>query len=1042
MSRHFASKRHAQFTLIALAALIFFAGVASGAGPEASFTSTEIEKICESRNLTPAQCKEVKKEVEKRGGTLTEEDVEEICRSKNLSREKCEALKTEYRRYVRSFTEEDAEKICEEKGLSRRECEELKAKIAEESGGVRPPEPDELEKVCQENDLSKTECRDLKREVSKKEILTEEDVERIEDRYRIGGLVREGHGAGFYPEEEGEVESLFTRYLRDEDSVEVSGELKPFGYEFFEEKDKTAGSALPVPSDYVVGPGDKVEVFLWGRMNERHTLEVARDGTVHFPNIGTLEVAGMSFSEMKGFLKTRADKIIGTQISVTMGELRSVQVFVLGELKNPGAYTLKAMTTITGALTAAGGPTGIGSMRDIKLKRADRVVSVLDLYELFLEGDNSADLRLKSGDVVFVPTTGPLVGITGGVKRPGVYELKDESTLSEAVKLAGGLLPSAYAGRVQVKRIEENSARVVVDLDAEEALERKNPSGFILRDADLVRVFSVQDDQANTVTLKGNVKRPGVYELKPGMKLSDLISSAEDLKNETYLDYGVVKRTTRPEGEVSLISFNPGKVLNGSSAEDIELADGDEVFVFSRWLFEDRKTVTIEGEVRKPGEYDLEEDMTVRDLVLKAGKLTNEAYLGRADLYRTDPVTNRVSLMSLNLASALRGEQGEDLPLTVFDRVVVHSVEDINPRRFVTVKGEVTRPGEYPWAENMTVSDLVFAAGSLLDSAYLPEAEVTRRATTDGEDSELVFRTVDLEKALAGHQGHDINLKPDDRLFVKRVPNWGAERVITLEGEVRFPGDYTLKKGERMSSVLRRAGGYTDKAYLKGAVFTRESVRKIQQEKLDQAVERLERQVLFRSTMDIEEAVSSETARQHESALEQKKILIDKMKEAEARGRMVVRLAPIEKLEGGPFDILLKDGDTLHIPERPSTVNVSGAVVNPTSFVYDPGVSIAEYVELAGGVSESANRKGIYVIKVDGSTLSPDMLRGGFKRIAWNGDANRWELGTGLYSGLEPGDTVVVPEKVDKIAWMREIKDITQILYQIAVTAGVIIVAF
>ncbi|MDO8426119.1 MAG: SLBB domain-containing protein [Deltaproteobacteria bacterium] len=1024
------------------------------------------------------------------------------------------------------------DELCREKNLTSEQCQSLMEKIMISEFQGRP---DELLKNAPELKYLKPD------ELMKGKELIKKRRPKDEEREKEGSDAWKKTDIDELLEEE---PSLFDRYLADTPANEVELKLKPFGYNLFARPDLRPNQDLPVASDYIIGPGDELGIHLWGRLTGQYSLTVSREGAIHFPNIGPLTVAGMTFEEMKKFLKRQSSNIIGTDINITMGRLRSIQVFVLGEVKKPGAYTLNGMSTVTNALMAGGGPANIGTLRRVELKRSNRTISVLDFYDLLLRGDKSKDLRLQSGDVVFVPTVGPLVGIAGNVKRPAIYELKDSTDLDGALDLAGGIIPTAYAQQIQIERVEGNSRRTVADINAA----GEGPSkSFMLQDADLVKVFSIFDKDSNAVFLYGNVKRPGKFELKKGMRIKDIIKDENDLLKETYFEYGLVKRLVPPSMEVKLIPFNLGRVLfNGSEDDNIELAYRDTVYIFPKRLFEDKKTVRIEGEVRcayqgvekkasdeckekggqgcaaasereeaakaeqEPGtkagtkqdikkevqaslekpasanarqeakkaskegpeepkkenereekgepkkeakpekgtggaegwgwcEFELERGLSVKDLVLRAGGLTKDASLEDFELYRTDPATKEIALHKLNLKKAMEGDRDENAYLNDLDRVVIHSIWEKAPKQYLTIKGEVTKPGQFPYAANMRVSDLLFAAGNLLESAY-SEAELASHSVIDGELSLVSYKTIDLRRAIAGLDSDNLKLKPYDSLFIKKIPDWRQERFVAVAGEVRFPGRYIIKKGEKISSLIERAGGFTDKSYLKGAVFRRESVRQLQQRNLDEAINRLERMMLSQSSINIEKSVTPEAAKQQEMAMEQKKALIAKMREVKPKGRIVVSLAPAERLRNSPYDILLEDGDSLEVPERSSVVSVSGSIVNPTSFVYDPDVSISSYISKSGGATELADKDGTYVIKADGSSLSPDALNS-WGNIDWNEHTKSWEIGS--YSAkLEPGDTIVVPEQIERVAWLREIKDVTQILYQIAVTAGVIIVAF
>ncbi len=827
--------------------------------------------------------------------------------------------------------------------------------------------------------------------------------------------------------------SLFDRYIKNS-PLEVS-RLKPFGYDLFNGILLGQPRDLPVASDYAVGPGDEINIFLWGRVNAHYRLVVNRDGTILFPGVGALTVSGMTFKDMKRFLTNEARKIVGAEVNITMGRLRSFQVFVLGEVEKPGAYTLSAMSTLTNALMAAGGPTSIGSLRKVELKRDDATVATMDFYNLLLNGDRSKDLRLQNGDLVFVPTIGPIVGVAGNVKRPAVYELAGETDLSAVLRLAGGIIPTAYTQQIQVERAENNEKRIVLDINAKEP---GAASSFKLHDGDLVKVASIIDGDTNAVYLHGNVKRPGKYELKKGMRLGDIIKDESALKKESYLKYGLIKRLVPPAYTVKLIPFSLKAVFaDASSAENITLKPLDVIYVFSRWFFRDRPTVTINGYVRKGGRFRLEDNMTVKDLVLLAGSLRSDASRGEFELYRTDPDTAKVTLIKLDLGKAMAGDSANDIKLRDRDRVVIHSIRDTSPWRSITVTGQVNRPGTYEYAENMTVRDLVFAAGGLRESAYVDDAELSSSVIKPGQSFAIKYEKINLGKAMAGDPADNLRLNPYDTLFVKKIPDWRAENYVVISGEVVFPGRYVVRKGDTLSSLVDRAGGVTSKSYVKGAVFTRESVRALQQKNIDEAVNRLEKTTLSAAASNIQSSLTPEDAKQQAAALEQKKELIAKMKAAKAKGRISINLAEAMKQRGSSFDVRLENGDKLVIPERPSDVQVMGSVYNQTAFVYDPNASISSYIKKAGGFTGDADEDEIFILKEDGTAVGRRDYGSWAPR--WDSAEHRWVSGGFMSSDLDPGDTIVVPERLEKIAWLREIKDFTQILYQIAVTAGVAI---
>jgi polysaccharide export outer membrane protein len=942
--------------------------------------------------------------------------------------------------------------------------------------------------------------------------------------------------------------SLFDRNRTLGGYQDISLDLQPFGYDFFREaavRVFTERRDIPVPMKYLVGPGDEVRILLWGRMNEKYNLVVDRDGKITVPVVGPITVAGMTFEEMSKKIIDQAGQITGTNVDVSMGSLRTVPIFVLGDVKRPGTYTIGSLATITDALLLAGGPTEIGSMRRIELKRKDRLIVTFDLYDLLLKGDKSKDMVLQGGDVVFVPVTGPQAGIAGNVKRPAIYEMKDRKDLLDLMDMAGGIIPTAYTQQIQVERIIKNEKQVVVDIDD------KNLTGardFALQDADLVKIFSIVDIKINTVYLNGNVKRPGTYEYRPGMRIGDLIKDTGELMPETHFNYALIKRLNPPDLMTTLIPFNLGAILlDKDEKHNVALQPRDSVYIFSRWFFRDKTFVTVEGEIRgeckvldapqakpltdtvrepvdqekadsllrlqeqkktvvaedvaerrgattklTPGQLRLQEqrktavaediarqrgvetkltpeqlrrmgrfqaseearafddrqrrscpielslNMKIKDAILHAGGLTSNTYLERGQIIRLTE-KNEYKTLYFHVGRAMADDPRENHLLQDKDRVVLHSVWEEARQQTVAIAGEVMRPGTYQYTRDMTVQDIIFKAGNILESAYLQDAELTSMIVDDEKEVRFDYRNFSLKKALAGDPQSNLRLKPYDRLFVKRITGWRDEEFVSVSGEVPFPGRYVVKKGEKLSTLIERAGGYTSKAYLRGAVFTRTRVQELQQQNLTEIASRMERDLLSGGAASVATSLSAEEVRAKEVELAQKQKLVQKIRELKATGRMTIRIAHLRLLKGSEYDIELEDGDQLHIPQANNVINVSGAVMTQGSYIFMDRYAYEDYIAMTGGYTNYADINNTFVLKVDGSARK--LARG---MLGWNAGKSRWEL---AHFGepvkeIEPGDTIVVPEKVENIAWLREIRDITQILMQLAVTAAVTIKLF
>lgn len=859
-----------------------------------------------------------------------------------------------------------------------------------------------------------------------------EEKKEIKEVKEIKDLFEDKKAAG-----EENASSLFERSRRIGKYQDIPLGLKPFGYDFFNGSAITDRKDVPVPAKYIVGPGDEVKILLWGRVNAQYNLVIDRNGSITIPQVGPLYVTGMTFEQMSTYLIKQTTQIIGANIDVTMGALKTIPIFILGDVKKPGSYMVGSFATITDALLLAGGPNEIGSMRNIQLRRKDKVITRFDLYNLLLKGEKYADFMLQAGDVIFIPVAGPLVGVAGNVKRPAIYELKDKLDLDHLFDLAGGIIPTAYTQQIQVERVIKNEKQIVVDINNKKLDRAKT---FLLQDADLVKVFSIVDASSNIVNLNGHVKRPGVYEIKPGMKLKDIIKGVDDLLPEPYFEYALIKRITMPSGEAVLIPFKLGKLIFDSDPEaNLTLMPQDNIYIFSALMFKDKPYFTIEGEIRKPAKHELIKQFKVKDAILVGGGLTKDAYLEKAEILRRDK-TRQYRTIYFNVAGAMAENGNDNILLQDEDRIIIHSNAEHYYKTTVSIEGDVLKPGDFQFTERMTVRDLVFAAGNVLESAYLDDAEISSMKIERGAASKLIQRNINLRKALAGDVENNLRLQPYDRVFVKRITDWRRENYITITGQVKFPGKYILTKGEKLSSVIQRAGGFTEYAHLRGAVFTREKVKERQKKSLDEITERLEKELLIGGANSLSAAVSTEEIQGKKIELEQKKQFIENMKNVKVQGRMTIKLAHLRLLKGSEYDIELDDGDTLSIPEKNSAIIVTGAVMGQGSYIFSEKADYLDYINMSGGFSNYADTGNVFILKVDGSARKAH--RG---VINWNEKQERMELAAfsedrAVY--IEPGDVIVVPEKIERIAWLREIRDITQILMNTAVAAGVVIKLF
>lgn len=535
--------------------------------------------------------------------------------------------------------------------------------------------------------------------------------------------------------------------------------LKPFGYDLFAGTPSTFAPAtdVPVPSEYVVGPGDTIEVQLIGNTKGRYSLVVGRDGRVNFPELGPIAVSGRRFEQVRDELESRVrEQMIGTQASIGIGELRSIRVFVLGDAETPGSYTVSGLSSITNALFVSGGVKKIGSLRNIQLKRNGRTVTTLDLYDLLLKGDTRADERLLPGDVIFVPPLGPTVGVGGEVRRPAIYELKSEVTAAELLQLGGGLTADADPSVATLERINEKRARITVDVDLASSAGQSQK----LQSGDTLRVPTIRPILEDSVAVSGYVHRPGEYQFKPGMRIADVIPSLDELKPNADQRYILVRREVPPDRRIRVFSADLERALAApNSAANFELAPRDRIYVFDLESGRDRvieplmrelrmqsrlddptAEVSVAGKIKVPGKYPLEPGMTVSDLLRAGGSLDEAAYGGHAELTRYEVVngdSRQAELIEIDLRSALTGDPAADLELKPFDYLVIKEVPLWAAQEEVEIGGEVKFPGRYPIHRGETLRLVMERAGGLTDLSFVEGAVFTRQELKEREKKQL-----------------------------------------------------------------------------------------------------------------------------------------------------------------------------------------------------------------------------------------------------------------------------------------------------------------
>ena len=759
---------------------------------------------------------------------------------------------------------------------------------------------------------------------------------------------------------------------------------------------------LPVGPDYVVGTGDTLSIDLWGSVSQRLVRLVDREGRVSLPETGPLLVSGKNLGEIQLEVQ-HALRTVFREVSadVSLSRVRTIRVYVVGDVAEPGAYDISSLSTPLNALFAAGGVTARGSLRALKHSRGTQLIQQVDAYDLLLHGVRADLKRLEDGDTLLVPPLGPQVTVEGMVRRPGIYELLDENSLTDVLALAGGILPTAALRHIEVQRVEAHEKRTMLTLDLTSDAGHdevdKQLQAFKVRDGDQIHIFPIAAYNEDAIYLQGHVLRPGRYSYKPGMRVTDLISSYSDLLPEPAPHYAEIVRLNAPDFHPSVESFDISAALANPASAPV-LNRLDTVRVFSRYDFERPPDVSVGGEVRSPGEYRTTGEAHLRDAVYLAGGITPDAALDSAQLFRTQ-ADGTLRILSVDLREALAGNPVDNIIIQPRDRLLIHRKFEKVDAPTVNVTGEVAKPGRYPLTSNMRVVDLVRVAGGLKRSAFADNADLTRFSAANSSSQRL---QVKLAAALSGDANEDVPLHNGDVLAIRQIPQWndlGAS--VTIKGEVQHPATYGIEPGERLSSLLMRCDGFTSQAFPYGAVLIRKEVRDLEMRSHTELVTRIKAEQGY--LKNLPEGDTDQRAAKL-NAIAQTETVLTQLEATAPVGRVVIHVpADIRKLAKTPDDTPLRDGDIIIVPKKTNYVVVSGEVFNPTAVNYLPGRSAKWYLSQSGGLTQIADKNAVFVIRADGSVLSAKNNSG-----LWSGDP--------LNAVLKPGDSIVVPEKAPKMA--------------------------
>ena len=681
-------------------------------------------------------------------------------------------------------------------------------------------------------------------------------------------------------------------------------DLKQFGYNHFYWNLATYSKPGVMATDnYIIGPGDAFTLNIWGAMEQTENLVVNNEGKISITGVGTLNIAGLKYGEARDKIKKAVmSEFSNVNVDVTLTNLRTVNIFLAGEVYAPGNYFISPLSSVLYALYLGGGPTKMGSLRRIKIIKRDGNVIYVDLYDYFVKGRPVMNIQFNDGDIVFVPPIGKTVAVGGAVVRPGIYELKSYETVSDVFRMAGGLLPEAYIGRITVEGVKNHNKRILYEKDFSSYSEfKKLIKNLKPSDGDFFKIDPIAKRKREFVYVGGNVYYPGVFALDEKTTLKSLLKRAK-IKEDTYMERGEILRYVS-DSLYSIVPFNVESVLTSPSYDTFKLMEWDSILVFS--------------------------------------------------------------------------------------------IDETKPAKNVYLYGAVKKPGTYKLLPGMTAGDLLFG-GIPLPTARLDNAELLRKNIEEGTYSII---PVDLTT----EKGLNLPLQMGDNLIIK---NQKVEPdVVTITGEVKYPGRYALRERETLRSLIERAGGLTPNAYIEGVVLERKSVKELKTKATKELITTAKKELIVSQSSLLGESIHPQEAQVKQSIINQQLQLIGSIAQEGLSGRVALP----EKLG---LDIILEAGDSIYIPRLPTTVQIIGAVYNPTGVLYRKGLKIKDVIEMAGGYTPDADRRATYIVRASGESV---------KRVR----------------KLKPGDTVVVPRKSPVQRTMFDtLKDLALIVYQIGVAVA------
>lgn len=761
----------------------------------------------------------------------------------------------------------------------------------------------------------------------------------------------------------------------------------------------------PVTADYVVGTGDELLIRVWGQVNFNTHVTVDRAGDIYVPQVGNVQVAGLHFMQLDGYLKNQFGRVFRNfDVSVNMGQLRSIQVYVVGDARRPGSYTLSSLSTLVNALFSSGGPSEQGSLRQIELKRGGQVVTTIDLYDLLIKGDKSHDAPLLPGDVIYIPPVGPQVAVAGSVHIPAIYELIGTETAGQAIALAGGLTNMASKEEAQLERTNGLGSRQATQVSLD-----KTGLETPLRDGDILRVPSMEQRFERTVTLRGNVANPGLYRWKPGMRVLDILPDQAAMETREYWQRKIALGLPAPEYTPL---FSPYRANLPNELNETGQANQNMPQTYTTGS----SLAGSQNDQYNPQQQQAAEQQQALPIPPGTNASGNSSSGANGPTASTTPDASGTTPTQNGV-----GQQAQTYPRQTVWQSQNHfpgSKTMANPRNGAVPQIRYYPPGSRYSQGQFPIQNEILRTAPSIDWSY---AAIERTNPHTLATSLIPFSP---GKAILDHDpAQNLELQPGDVLTIFstadiHVPQVQQVKYVRLEGEVVHAGIYSVQPGETLRDVVQRAGGLTPKAYLYGSEFLRESTQKMQQARLNDYVNSAERDIQLASANAAGTLVNANGAAALGTSLQSQQQLIATLRRMRATGRIVLDLTPYSRGLNALPSLPLEDGDRFVVPVTPATVSVVGAVYDQNSFLYKRGDHVVDYLRISGGANKNADKRHEFVIRADGSVIS--------KQTA----------GGTLFSGgfdsklVYPGDTVVVPDNVSKVSLLRNLTDISAVFGQ------------